>query len=108
MPLDDFTKNGLPDYYLVCSAIYIIPGLAEARKRLGQEFRIVYWEHGTLATLRKINKLYSPFKLYKRLSYVLTNKVTESFLRKADMHLAISTGLKEHSVSFLVSTTQNH
>jgi len=93
--LEDFEKNGIPDYCLVATYFEIIPDLAQIRKIHNLGFRIVYWDHVCLPYLKSSMKYTNPLDLYRSLSLKLYHSAAGYALRMADFHLAISTGIKK-------------
>jgi len=95
MVLNDFHKNGFPDYCIVCTDFEILPDLALARKAAKREFKIVYWDHIKLPALTKMLSDCGFLNLYRKLSLELLNYAAKFSLKKADLHLAISSGIRE-------------
>jgi len=93
--LEDFGKNGVPDYCLVAHHFEIIPDLVQIRRAKNLGFRIVYWDHGFLPFLKILTKYTSPFDLYRSLYLKLFYFAARYSIKRADFHLAISTGIKK-------------
>jgi UDP-D-galactose:(glucosyl)LPS alpha-1,6-D-galactosyltransferase len=93
--LEDFEKNGIPDYCLVATYFEIIPDLAQIRKIHNLGFKIVYWDHFILPGLKGLMEYTNPLDLYRFLSLKLYHLAAGYALRMADFHLAISTGIKK-------------
>jgi len=93
--LEDFEKNGIPDYCLVTTSFEIIPDLTYIKEKHDLGFRIIYWDHVYLPALISRIKHLSPFNLYKALSLKLHHLAAGYALNMADFHLAISTGIKK-------------
>ncbi|MCR4432904.1 MAG: glycosyltransferase [Caldiserica bacterium] len=94
--LDDFHRNGFPDYCIVCTDFEILPDLARAREREpSRNFKIVYWDHIKLPALHKMLKNCGFLNFYRKLSLELLSYAAKFSLRKADLHLAISSGIRE-------------